>query len=54
MNELGFPKEHWVLLVLLCLFDLGCIDLLCLLLLDLVNLSEGSASEFLLYDKSAF
>lgn len=44
VDELGLPEEHWVPLILLCFFNLGCIELLGLLLLDLVDFSEGTAT----------
>ena len=47
MDELAFPEEHGVLLVLGSLLALGGEELTGLLLLDLVNFSECSASKFL-------
>jgi len=44
VDELGLPEEHWVPLVLLCFFNLGSIELLGLLLLDLVDFSESTAT----------
>lgn len=48
MDEFGLPEKHGISLILLCFFNLGCKELLSLFLLDFVNFSEGSATEFLL------
>ena len=47
VNKLAFPEKHGILLVLGGLLALGGEELSGLLLLDLVNFSEGSTSEFL-------
>ena len=49
VNQLGLPKEHDVLGVLNCLFDLGSEEISSLSLLDFVDLSEGATSELLHY-----
>ena len=46
VDKLAFPEEHGVLLVLGSLLALGGEELTGLLLLDLVNFSECSASKF--------
>ena len=47
VNKFALPEEHGVLLVLGGLLALGGEELTGLLLLDLVNFTEGSTSEFL-------
>jgi len=47
VDEFGLPEEHDVLLVLDCLLHLSSEVVACLLLLDLVDLSEGSSAQAL-------
>ena len=49
VNQLAFPEEHRVLLVLGSLLALGGEEFTGLFLLDLVDFSESSATEFLDY-----
>jgi len=34
VNEFGLPEEHWIPLVLRCFLNFGCVETLCLLLLN--------------------
>lgn len=45
MNQLGLPKQHNVLLILLSLFNLGCKVSTIFFLLDFVDLSKCSCSQ---------
>lgn len=47
MNEFGLPKEHHMLLILSCFFNLGRVKIAGLFLLDFENFSEGAAAKFL-------
>lgn len=47
VNEFGLPKEHHMLLILSCFFNLGRVKIAGLFLLDFENFSEGAAAKFL-------
>ena len=45
VNQLGFPEKHNVLCIFHGLLNLGCQEITCLSLLDLVNISKCSATK---------
>ena len=44
VDKFGLPEKHDVLLVLDSLLDFSCVEISCLLFLDLVDVSKGTSS----------